>query len=324
MYDQFLTFINQHASFILTSHDGTDPDGLGAELFLAMTLRAINKEVHIINSSPTAERFAFMDRENRVEAWDESKHGGLPEQSALIIVDTSDEFNIGIMKNIIPRVRGIFVIDHHEPSPYLTLSGIIEPTASSTCELVLDIAETLGVKPDQSAARAAYAGIIFDSGSFAYIKTSAKTFRAAAALAEAGVSPYEVYSHLNESSSMEAVLLQKQVLSTLEMFADGKIAVQILKKEDLKATGAAFEDAENFINLPLKSRDVMISIFIKENQEGLVRCSLRSKGTVNVSKIAQAFGGGGHITAAGFKSSRKIAETLNMVLKKVEEVIAQS
>jgi phosphoesterase RecJ-like protein len=268
-----------------------------------------------------AERFAFLDQEKRIEAWDETKHGGLPEQSALIIVDTSDEFNIGIMKNIISRVRGVFVIDHHEPSPYMTLSGIIQSTASSTCELALGIAETLGAKPDQSAARAAYAGIVFDSGSFAYAKTSASTFRAALTLVEAGVIPYEVYSQLNESSSMEAVLLQKQVLSTLEIFAGGKIAVQILRKEDLDCTGAEFEDAENFINLPLKSKDVMVSIFVKENQEGLVRCSLRSKGTVNVSKIAQFFGGGGHATAAGFKSSRGIAETLGMVLKKAEEFV---
>jgi phosphoesterase RecJ-like protein len=284
-------------------------------------LQGINKEVHIINPSPLAERFAFLDREKRVEAWDESRHGGLPERSALIIVDTSDEFNIGVMKNIISRVQGVFVIDHHEPSPYMTLSGIIRSTASSTCELALGIAETLGAKVDQNSARAAYAGIVFDSGSFSYAKTSADTFRAALILVEAGVFPYEVYSQLNESSSIEAVLLQKQVLSTLEMFAGGKIAVQILRKEDLDSIGAEFEDAENFINLPLKSRDVMLSIFVKENRQGLVRCSLRSKGRVNASKLAQFFGGGGHTTAAGFKSSRGIAETLGMVLKKAEEFV---
>jgi phosphoesterase RecJ-like protein len=95
------------------------------------------------------------------------------------------------------------------------------------------------------------------------------------------------------------------------------VAVQILRKEDLEASQASFEDAENFINVPLRSRDIMVSVLVKENREGQIRCSLRSKGKVNVSKIAQSFGGGGHVSAAGFKSKDSIEETLSRVLEKI-------
>jgi phosphoesterase RecJ-like protein len=114
------------------------------------------------------------------------------------------------------------------------------------------------------------------------------------------------------------------VLSTLEFHVQKKVAVQVLHKEDLLTTGAFIEDAESFINLPLRAREVVVSILIKENTEGQVRCSLRSKGTVNVSKIARNFGGGGHVSAAGFRSKKGVEETLKEVLAVVETQLGQS
>jgi phosphoesterase RecJ-like protein len=168
---------------------------------------------------------------------------------------------------------------------------------------------------------AAFGGLSYDSGSFAYSKTTARTFATARILVEAGVSPYEIYGELNESATTNSLLLQRQVMSTLELHCQGRVAVQILKKADLESTGARFEDAEAFINIPLKSRDILVSILIKENREGPVRCSLRSKGKVNVSKIAQQFSGGGHALAAGFRSDLNIEKTLEQVLEQVEAAL---
>jgi phosphoesterase RecJ-like protein len=117
------------------------------------------------------------------------------------------------------------------------------------------------------------------------------------------------------------LLLQKQVLSTLEIRNEGRVAVQVLRKEDLTATGAYLEDADSLINIPLKSKGIEVSVLVKENLEGQVRCSLRSKGELNVSKIAQSFGGGGHVSAAGFKSSECIEETLTKVLDKITDAL---
>jgi phosphoesterase RecJ-like protein len=306
---------------VLTTHEGPDADGIGAEILFAHILRSMDKTVRIINMAPIPERFAFMDPKNTIEAWDPEKHGDIPEQSALIIVDTADEYNTGGMIKILPRFREVFVIDHHELSHRSILEGYIDAGASSTCEIAVEMAESFGIAPDLYAARAAFAGISYDSGSFAYSKTSAKTLKAALILVEAGVLPYEIYGALNESASTSALLLQKRVLSTLEIHAGGRVAVQILRKEDLQSTGANFEDAESFINIPLKSKDIIVSIVIKENNEGLIRCSLRSKGQINVSKIAQHFSGGGHVMAAGFKSALGLEETLSQVLRKVETML---
>jgi phosphoesterase RecJ-like protein len=321
MLERVFDFFKKHGSFILTTHEGADADGLGAELVFAQILEKTGKSVRIFNAEKTAGLFAFMDPKGKVEVWDGKKYETLPEKSALVILDTSDEYHIGCLRDLIGRVRETFVIDHHEPAPFSVLSGCIDPTAASTCEIAVEAAESAGIVLDTDTAVAAFAGISYDTGSFAYIKTTGRTFKAALTLIEWGAVPYTVYRELNENFSLGALLLKKQVLSTLEIRAGGRAAVLILRKEDLSTTGANFEDAETFINIPLQAREIAVSILVKENEEGKVRCSLRSKGEVNVSKIAQQFGGGGHVTAAGFKSALSIEETLSRVVEKVKPLL---
>ena len=320
MLNTFFEFLGRHSSFIITTHDPADADGLGAEQILYQMINSIGKKVRLVNSSPIPEKFRFIDPDNTIEAWGNVKET-LPRVSALIILDTTDEYNIGELRDLIPYAVEIFVIDHHEPNKFSTFKGYVDNTASSVSELAVEIAQEAELKLTPESAMAAYAGIVYDTGFFAYPKTTSRTFRAALTLVEAGVKPYVVYRELSENSTTGTLLLQQKVFSTMKLNNQGRVAVQIFRKEDLETTGAYFEDAENFINIPLKSREIEVSILIKENKEGQTRCSLRSKGKVNVSKIAQGLGGGGHVSAAGFKSSKGPEETLAIVLTRVTEAL---
>jgi phosphoesterase RecJ-like protein len=321
MLERVFDFLSRHESFILTTHDGADADGLGAELVCRLVFQERGKTVHILNAEKMADRFAFMDPGGKIAVWDQEKYGELPEKSALLILDTSDEYHIGGMRELIGRVRETFIIDHHEPNQFSTLSGLIDSTASSTCEIAVELFQAAGLSLDRDTAAAAFAGLSYDTGSFAYAKTTARSFRTALFLIEAGVHPYEVYRELYESSSTEALLLRKLIISTMEIHAQGRIAGLILRKEFLESTGANIEDAEAFINIPLMAKKISVSVMVKENHDGNIRCSLRSKGVVNVSKVAQQFGGGGHVTAAGFQSKRGIEETLRRVLEIIEPLL---
>jgi phosphoesterase RecJ-like protein len=322
MIQKALDFIAKYRSFVLTTHFGADADGIGAELLLKDILEKLGKEIKIIHDSPVSERFSFMvPPESSIESWDREKHGEFARKSALIMLDTSDEYNIGKMTEALSLVLEVWVLDHHELNPLSTLEGYVDSTAASTSEMVLRIADHFKIIPEKKAAAAAFAGIVYETGSFAYMKTSESTFLSAARLIRFGARPYDTYQALFESASTGALLLQKKVLSTLDIQAGGRAAVQILRKEDLVSTGANIEDAENFINLPLKSQEVKVSVLIKENKDGMVRCSLRSKGQLNVSKIAQIFNGGGHTTAAGFKSKWGVEETLEQVLRSIETAL---
>ncbi|MDR1287090.1 MAG: bifunctional oligoribonuclease/PAP phosphatase NrnA [Treponema sp.] len=320
--EQVLRFLERHDSFILTTHENADADGLGAELVFACILGQMGKKVRILNSEIPAERFRFMDPGRLIESWDPSLHGGLSGQSALLILDTADEYNIGRTREILALVRETMAVDHHEKNKFSSIIGLIDPTASSACELAVETALAAGIRLDNNAAVAAFAGIIYDTGSLSYIKTTVRTFRICLMLVEAGVVPYFVYGKLNESGSMKTLLLQKKVLSTLDIHCGGRVAVQVLRKEDLESTGASFEDAESFVNVPLCAKDVAVSVLVKENTEGKVRCSLRSKGEINVSKIARAFNGGGHVTSAGFRSESDVEETLARILERIGENMA--
>ncbi|MCA1950850.1 MAG: bifunctional oligoribonuclease/PAP phosphatase NrnA [Treponema sp.] len=313
-----LAFINTYDAFIITTHTGPDADGIGAEIMLYHILRSLKKHVRIINADPVPQRFSFLDPDGVIECWNNSRHFHLPEQGGMMIVDTSDEFNLGCMLDeALPHAQGVFLIDHHEQSPFTHLDGYIDISAASTTQILVDLTQAAGLSVSKEIAIPAYAGLIYDTGSFIYSKTSAKTFETALLLVRAGAVPHEIYRNLFESNSLSVLMLQKRVMASLDIQGQGTVAIQVMTKADLEETGAAYEDAENFINIPLQIKEIEVSILIKQNKEGFVRCSLRSKGKVNVSLLAQQFGGGGHKMAAGFKSNMGLEETRTKVLQKV-------
>jgi phosphoesterase RecJ-like protein len=316
---QLMKFIGRHGTIILTTHDPADADGLGAELMMACILKQQGKEFRIINASATPKHFQFLDPQRIIEQWDDEQHGGLPPQTGMILLDTADVDNTGIMKNAVCRAQEVLVIDHHEPKPNLTFEGISDPTAASTCELTVALAETLITPIDPQAAFAAYIGIAYDTGFFAYPKTGPRTLRAALMLLEQGVEPNVVYRQLHENTSVGALLLQQRAITSMTLHCKNRVAVQILRLDDFTAAGALPEDTDGLVNFPLKTRDIVVSLMLKESQDGKIRCSLRSKGMVNVAKIAQEFNGGGHINASGFKSKLDIDQTLAAALAKIAE-----
>ena len=321
--ERALRFFRAHARYLITTHDGPDADGLGAELLLAKALMHLGKQVVVANAEAVSARYAFLDPNGIIVRYDEAVHGAFSATAAVAVVDSADPHNLGLFFDaVLPRAKAVFAVDHHEATAAEGMDGYIDTAASSTCELILRVTEALGVPLDPVSAKAAYAGIVYDTGSFIYPKTTAGTFRAALRLVEAGAVPNETYRSMHENASMGALLLQKLVLSTLEIHAGGKVAFQSMSKAHLAEAIAAFEDAEPLINTPLRCREIEVSVFFKENPNGQLRCSLRSKGSVNVSAIAQKFGGGGHRTAAGFKCTEGLAQTKKEVLQQVSAALA--
>jgi len=318
MFEDIISLIDRHSSFILTTHDYPDADGLGAEMVLAYILKKKGKDFRIINSSLVPVTLKFIGYGSNFEKYDKKEHARVFKNSALVILDAYELHHLGAIGEVLEKAKEVFIFDHHESKPQLNYSGFFDPDASSTSEMAVELACRMNVELDPKTATAAYAGIVHDSGFFAYPKTSIRTFKAAIKTLEWGADPNYIYRQLMENSSYGAILLQRQALLNLEFHAGKRIAVIVLRMEDYQTTGAEYEEAENIVNIPLKTKEVEVSILIKENPEGDIRCSLRSKGLVNVSKIAQSFGGGGHHTAAGFKCSLSTEETIKKVLAAVE------
>ena len=311
-------YLNAHDHFIISTHESPDPDGLGAEIGFKEILLHLGKHAIIINSDPTPAKFNFIDPDNEIIIFDEKMIIDNIRNYTIFVLDTNDFDNIGkayhYLNNII---QDVFIIDHHEGANNKLETNYIKVEASSTSEIICTIMERYNIKPSFKAAQALYAGIVFDTGCFKYPKTSSHTFTIAAQLISSGIKPYEVYQWIYENNTLEVFRLRALMLSSMEVHFGGKLILMELTPEMIKATNAPFSEGEVNINLPLSINGVVASILVKQDVDGPVKVSMRTKGDIDVAVIAIANGGGGHKNAAGFKSPYNIETTKQKILQEM-------
>lgn len=304
----------------MISHADPDGDAIGSELGLLAVLRGVGKKADILNSDACPLKFRSFDPDGDLRSLEEGD--GVPEdlgERTLIVIDTSDFQHTRDAKDrLLPHGRQVLIIDHHTPPSVLPCLAYIDDSAAASSQIVFQLAEALRVDLDKSAAAALFMGIVFDTGSFIYPKTTSRTFYAAQKLVEKGVRPKEIHATLFETIDPSRMRLLARVQATLRLLHHNRTAIQVMTHEMLVETGAVPEDAENFINYPLKCSTVLVSMFLKEVKPGFYRCSLRSKGAVDVSGLALVHGGGGHKTAAGFPcQALPLAELEDLLLQSV-------
>ena len=193
-------------------------------------------------------------------------------------------------------------IDHHHDNTRFGDVVYVRGEASSTSELVCDIARALGLRPSRQAAEALFAGISFDTGHFRHDSTSAATFETAAWLTGLGVGVTRVFSLLYEHGSLAALRLEARAIAGAQVVAGGRALVATLQQGDYAAVGAGEEETEGIVDSLRAVGGVEVAALVKEQSRGpRVRVSLRSN-SCDVSEIAALNGGGGHRLAAGFSS----------------------
>lgn len=317
-------FVKRNRHFILSAHETPDADAIGSEYAMLKGLQALGKTALVFNADAAPKKFTFVDEHEEIHTLRDAKD--LPPDLAdyaFILLDVNDTGNIGSIADlVVPHVREMLIVDHHESEEPPAGANLISRSASSTCEIVYQFLLAAGVEITLDVAQALFMGIVFDTGSFVYPKTTAYTFEVARDLVGIGVEPNFVYSKLYESNSVGSLVLQARVGASLELHLDSHVAVQVMRKEMIGAADARYEDADQVINTPLRSEAVRVSIFFKENEEGVMRCSMRSKGTIDVAEIAQSYGGGGHRTAAGFKCRAPVDQVKRELLDRLRTTFA--
>ncbi|MEO2065237.1 MAG: bifunctional oligoribonuclease/PAP phosphatase NrnA [Desulfurobacteriaceae bacterium] len=304
---------------LITTHKNPDGDAIGSSLGWYHFLKKLGKEVKIFYRDRIPYFFDFLPGVNEVESGPEIKG----EFDWVIITDVSDPKRTGFEN--IPAKKSL-VIDHHITAEPFTDYYIVEPDISSTCELSYGIMKI--VEPeliDTPIATSLYTGIVTDTGSFNYSNTSPRTLKIASELLEKGVEPYRVYSSLFERNRINKFKLLELVLKTLDFALNGKVAHITLYRKFLEETGAYPEESEGFISYPRSINGVEVAVFFKEVEgEGKWKVSLRSKGKVNVAKIAKKLGGGGHRMAAGYETEGDLREIKSKLFKEIELALEES
>ncbi|MBI1951959.1 MAG: bifunctional oligoribonuclease/PAP phosphatase NrnA [Acidobacteria bacterium] len=317
--------IDRAKTAALITHVNPDGDGIGAEICLGRYLRTRGIEARIINTDPLAARYRFLDPDGRVEIFDPARHDAFLRQSDLIfMLDNSATSRMGSLE---PAVRGsratTVCIDHHNVIEPFWQVNIVDPDACATGELVFQIIKLMGGAVDPIAAQAAYVSLVTDTGYFRFSKTSPRCHEAAAEMLAAGVNPPLVYAEVYERNTPALLRLGAAALADLRQEEGGRLAWITLTREQVLRCQAELEDTSDVVNDLLTIDGTRLAVLFKELDGGRIKLSFRSKGSVDVNRLAARFGGGGHTNAAGAIVSGGLEETISRILPPCRDLLQQ-
>ncbi len=300
--------------FVISSHARPDGDSIGSQLAMAYALRALGKQVRIVNRDPAPDPLQGFPGAGDLEVAEEV----VETFDAAIIMECGDLIRTG--------VRGldrspVINIDHH---PGNTLYGAVnwfDLSAAACGEMVLDLVDDLGVPLSPEIATHVYIAILTDTGSFHFANITPRTFDIARRCVEAGVDPPVVARQIFDSSNLGRLKLFGAVLSGMELDETGRLAILWVDPDLASRCGGTYEDTEGLINLPLTVKEIQAVVFFKKIGDDEYRVSMRSKGEIDTNTIAKQFGGGGHKNASGCSARGSYADVKDVFTRKLADSI---
>jgi phosphoesterase RecJ-like protein len=321
-YQAILDVFEQHQHFALSTHINPDGDAIGSELALYSFLKDLGKHVQIFNTDAVPKIYQFLPFCDAILRPDDLD-GYSPE--ILVVLDAGMLRRIGeaLCRTLHPT-KAIVNIDHHATAHQFGAYNLVEVEASSTAEIVYRLIKHHGAPIGRERGLCLYTGIMFDTGCFRYPNSTSAAHRVAADLIEEGIAVDEVYRFVYETTSVGVVRLLCEVLKTLDITPDGKVAWGYATKEMFRKTGTVREEVDGFINHIRSIDSVEVAILVSEQEDGKSRASLRSKTYVDVSAIAAAFDGGGHQRAAGCEIDAHYEEAIAQLVASAKRRINKS
>ena len=293
--------ILQRQRFVITSHARPDGDAIGSQVAMMWALRQLGKEVQMVSADAAPPQFQVFPgvRDIRVSNTVDGQF------DAAIVMECGDLSRTGVQ-----GFEKYFVIniDHHVGNTGYGALNWFDPGSAACGEMVFDLIVSLGVRLTPEIATNIYVTILTDTGGFHFSHITPRTFDICRRCTEAGAAPEAIARAIYDSSTMGRLRLMGAVLHNLEFEGGGRAAVAALTLKLLQETGATHDDADGLINIPLNVKDIDAVVFFKEIAPDDFRVSLRSKGDVDVNRVANAFGGGGHKNAAGCTLNGPYAE----------------
>jgi phosphoesterase RecJ-like protein len=306
--------VRQRQRFVLSSHSRPDGDSIGSQLAMAFALRALGKEVLVVNQDRAPGPLLQFPGVTAIQIAD--RVAG--EYDAAIIMECGDLARTGVT-----GLDRFFVIniDHHPGNTGYGQLQWFDPTAAACAEMVFDLIDALGVPLASDIATHIYLAILTDTGSFHYSSISPRTFDICRRTLEAGVDPVAVARNVYDSNNMGRLKLFGAVLSAMQLDPTGRIAIVYLDHEMAREAGGTYEDTEGLINLPLTVKEIEAVVFFKQTEGDEYRVSMRSKGEIDIGAVAKQFGGGGHKNAAGCTVSGPIDALQKTFVERIDQAI---
>ena len=304
------TDLRRHQRIAVTSHMRPDGDALGSALALAWALQALGKDARVIMRDPAP---VPLDEFPGVDSIDVA--ATVPESTdAVVVLECGDLARTGLVG--LERFH-VINVDHHPGNTGYGAVTWFDRLAAACGEMVFEIITELGVPITPDMATQLFVAIVTDTGSFRYAGVSPRTFSISARLLEAGADPVAVARTLFDGNTTGRLRVQGAVLRTMALVESGRVATLHLDLDTLAATGADPDETDGLINMPLSVKAIQSVVFFKQADHGQYRVSLRSKGDIDVGKVARSFGGGGHKNAAGCTLTGTLADVHAQVFERL-------
>lgn len=317
MLSQVVELIESKRKFAITSHIRPDGDSLGSSIGLYWLLRALDKDVEVIMRDPVPHAYRQLPGADDVVV----TPAVTEPYNAVFVIECSDISRPGLIDL---EKQFVVNIDHHSTTALFGNINWIDSTASAVGEMIYNLCKAMGVRVTKEIAECVYTALITDTGSFHYSNTTERTFKVASELVRTGVKPAKTAEAVFASYPWSRIALMGEVLSTAKRDATGRVASLRLSQEMQERTKASDEDADGFVNYPLTVGEVEAVVLLKECAPETYRTSLRSKGDVNVARVAGKFGGGGHRNAAGCTLYGPWDEVETEVVRLLQEAVERA
>ncbi|MCF6200846.1 MAG: bifunctional oligoribonuclease/PAP phosphatase NrnA [Hydrogenimonas sp.] len=311
-YSEAKKLIESSRHITVTGHLNPDADALGTALGLWHIFKRLSKRTDLFFAShPLPQHLGFLPGFKNI------RQSINPQSDLIVTVDSGSLDRIGI--EIEDGVK-IINIDHHRSNTRFADVNIVEPEFASASEAAFKLVESAGWDVSKEAAVNFYAALLSDTGFFGYEGVNERVFDFAKRLLKLGADAEWTARMLRENQPLSKLRLLPKVLQTLRLYLDGRVAGLDITLRMLEESGASVSETDDIVNYARSLATVEVGFLIREEADGGLKVSLRSKNRVDVCKIALSFGGGGHIRAAGFTVNGLERELLKeKLLKRIEE-----
>ncbi len=309
--------VKEKDNFLITAHTSPEGDAIGAQIGFLRLVNKLGKKAVALNQDALPYGLDFLPDAARIQKL--GPKSSRIDFDCMVVLDCSELSRAGKVAALRRSSSALINIDHHISNDNFGDQSWVEPSASSCSEMIFRLYKEMGVALDRQAALALYVGILTDTGSFRYSNTSGLTHQAVSELLQFDIDVPQVYRYCYEDIPFKDMKLLAGALGGIRREASGRIIWCELRRKFLKKDIRSFDLGENVLSFCRSVKGVEVAVLFRERfgSKGEIRVNLRSRGKVDVNKIASHFNGGGHRTASGATVKGALASVRRQVLAKI-------
>ena len=307
-------YIDESKTICLASHKHADGDAVGSVGAMYHFLKELGKEVYMILPN-LGNNFSFLPNiEEKVE------QVPVDEYDLLICLDTSNKERLNISSEDINKAKNIIVIDHHINNTLEADAKYVCEQAPANCEIIYDVIKYMNHSFSKNIAEYIYMGIMTDTGSFNYERTTSKTHRIAGEMITIGADFIRTCKILNHTYSENRMKLLAKIINDMEIYFNGKVRIGVIDKKTIDELAVEERDLESIVNYLRDIENTIVAIYFRALEDDTYKVSIRAGEPIDAARLCMEFGGGGHKRAAGF-STNDVNSTKSKLIELIERLL---